>query len=88
MPKYKFDMEWLENLIQNKDKIAEHNITISSDDLQLLITFVAGLLGQKQNLEEDVEYWKEKYKELEDSLNNDYDPEIDIPQIHGENISW
>lgn len=88
MPKYKFDMKWLENLIQNKDKIVEHNITISSDDLQLLITFVDVLLGQKQTLEEDVEYWKEKYKELENSLNNDYDPEIEVPEIHGEGISW
>lgn len=41
-----------------------------------------------ESLEEDVEYWKEKYKELEDNLNNDYDPEIEIPEIHGENISW
>ena len=41
-----------------------------------------------ESLEEDVEYWKEKYKELENSLNNDYDPEIEVPEIHGEGISW
>lgn len=46
------------------------------------------LQSKIESLEEDVEYWKEKYKELEDSLNNDYDPEIEIPQIHGEGISW
>ena len=41
-----------------------------------------------ESLEEDVQYWKEKYEDLENQINNDYDPEIEIPQIHGEGISW
>lgn len=45
------------------------------------------LQSKIESLEEDVEYWKNKYKELEDSLNNDYDPEIEIPEIHGVGIS-
>lgn len=46
------------------------------------------LLNENEKLQEDLEYWQEKYKELEDSLNNDYDPEIEIPQIHKEGVSW
>ncbi len=36
----------------------------------------------------EVEHWKEKYEDLESQINNDYDPELEIPQIHGEGISW
>ena len=58
------------------------------DKYYKLIAKNGSLQSKIESLEEDVEYWKEKYKELEDSLNSDYDPEIEIPEIHGEGISW
>ena len=57
-------------------------------DINYMLHEIDNLQSKIESLEEDVEYWKEKYKELEDSLNNDYDPEIEIPEIHGEGISW
>lgn len=67
----------------------------SQEDLDLILSLetqeyedkIENLQSKIESLEEDVEYWKEKYKELEDSLNNDYDPEIEVPQIHGVGIS-
>lgn len=68
----------------------------SQEDLDLILSLetqeyedkINNLQSKIESLEEDVEYWKEKYKELENSLNNDYDPEIEVPEIHGEGISW
>ena len=61
-----------------------NDIIHTMENLQFKID---NLQSKIESLEEDAEYWKEKYKELEDSLNNDYDPEIEIPQIHGVGIS-
>lgn len=74
---------------QPKDIIRLLNEMDNADEYIKKIFFEKENLQSKiESLEEDVEYWKEKYKELENSLNNDYDPEIEVPQIHGEGISW
>ena len=46
------------------------------------------MLDMIEDLLWEIDHWKEKYEDLENAINNDYDPEIEIPQIHGKGISW
>lgn len=36
----------------------------------------------------EIEYRDNKIIEVETQINNDYNPEMEIPEIHGKGISW
>lgn len=49
---------------------------------------VEDLIGCIENLDCEIDSLNEKIEELESDLKDEYDPEIDIPDIHGKGISW
>lgn len=50
------------------------------------IITISDLIGCIEDLDEEIESLNEKIEKLEDK--DDYDPEIEIPDIHGKGISW
>lgn len=65
-----------ENLNKWVKKYFERKDIITIDDLVCKI----------EDLDEEIERLNEKIEELENK--DDYDPEIEIPDIHGKGISW
>jgi hypothetical protein len=49
------------------------------------IITIEELIGVIEDLDGEVESLNEEIERLK---NNDYDPEIEIPDIHGKGISW
>lgn len=41
-----------------------------------------------EDLIDEINLRNETIRDLETQRDNDYDPEIEIPEIHGERISW
>lgn len=41
-----------------------------------------------ENLEGEVEYLRDEFEKYKEQQENDYDPEVEIPQIHGKGISY
>ena len=61
-----------------KDKYCQSKDIISLDEL----------LGIVEEMYDEIVRLDEENEHLENQLTNDYDPEIEIPQIHGKGISW
>ena len=50
--------------------------------------YVYEMQSKIEDLEADVEHIQEQFDNYKRQEENDYDPEVEIPQIHGKNISW
>lgn len=50
--------------------------------------YINEIQGKIEDLEAEVEMVKEEFKEYKEREENDYDPEVEIPQIHGKGISF
>lgn len=63
---------------QIKEKLNEDWEAFKIDELESLLWNLVDELSRKES----------KIEELTNQLENDYDPEIEVPEIHGEGISW
>lgn len=63
---------------QIKEKLNEDWGIIKFDELERLLWNLVDKISRKEN----------EIEELKNEIENDYDPEIEIPQIHGKGISW
>lgn len=63
---------------QIKEKLNEDWEVFKLDELEGLLWNLVDEISRKEN----------EIEELKNELENDYDPEIEIPEIHGEGISW
>lgn len=50
--------------------------------------YINEMQGKIEDLEAEVEHIQKEFDNYKRQEENDYDPEIEIPQIHGKNISF
>lgn len=58
------------------------------DDKENVLISIETAIIMCEDMLYKIEALEEENKKLENQIYNDYDPEIEIPEIHGKGITW